>query len=64
MYIYNPMIAYACRPTHREIFLKSYQIKPISDCIYHFPIDLEPNRRPFCSKSIRKWYIQSNLGLI
>ena len=26
---------------HREIFSKSYQIKPKSDCIYHFPIDLE-----------------------
>ena len=29
--------------THREIFLKSYQINPKSYCIYHFPIDLEPN---------------------
>ena len=26
--------------THREI-------KPKSDCIYHAPIDLEPNGRPF-----------------
>ena len=25
--------------THREFFSKSYQIKPKSDCIYHFPID-------------------------
>ena len=32
---------------HREIFSKSYQIKPKSDCIYHFPIDLEPNGCPF-----------------
>ena len=31
---------------HREIFSKSYQIKPESDCIHHFPIDLEPNERP------------------
>ena len=29
--------------THRENFLKSYKIKPKSDCIYHFPIDLEAN---------------------
>ena len=34
---------------HREIFLKSYQIKPKSECIYHFPIDLELNGRPFGS---------------
>ena len=27
--------------THREIFPKSYQIKPKSDCIYHAPIALE-----------------------
>ena len=30
-----------CFGTHREIFSKSYQIKPKSDCIYHTPIDLE-----------------------
>ena len=32
-----------CKPSvskHREIFLKFYQIKPKSDCIHHFPIDL------------------------
>ena len=27
-------------------------IKSKLDCIYHFPIDLEPNRRSFGSKSI------------
>ena len=27
--------------THGEIFSKSYQINPKSDCIYHFPFDLE-----------------------
>ena len=26
-----------------------------SDCIYHFPIDLERNRRPFGSKSTGNW---------
>ena len=37
--------------THREIFSESYWIKPKSDCIYHFPIDLEQNRRiRLCSK--------------
>ena len=30
--------------THREIFPKSYQMKPKSDCIYHFPIDSEHKR--------------------
>ena len=38
---------------HREIFSKSNEIKPKSDCIYHFPIDLKPNgQRPFGFKSI------------
>ena len=50
--------------THREIFSKSYEIKPKSDCVYPFPIDLEPNGRPFGSKSIGKWYIQSGSVLI
>ena len=36
--------------THREAFSKSYYIDPKSDCIYHFPIDLELNARPFGSK--------------
>ena len=27
--------------THGQIFSKSYQINSKSDCIYHFPIDLE-----------------------
>ena len=29
--------------THREIFSKSYYIRPKSGCIYHATIDLEPN---------------------
>ena len=41
--------------TLREIFPKSYQIKAKSDCIYQFPIDLDPNGSPFGSKSIGKW---------
>ena len=40
--------------THRVIFLKSCSFKLKSDCIYHFPIDLGPNGRPFGSKSIGK----------
>ena len=40
---------------HREIFSKSYEINPKSDCIYHFPIDLDPKIRPFAFKSIGKW---------
>ena len=41
--------------THREIFSKSYLIKPKSDCIYHAPIELEPNGHQFGSKSICAW---------
>ena len=36
------VIQTAC--AHREIFSKSYWINPKSDFIYHFPVDLEPNR--------------------
>ena len=44
--------------THREIFSKSYWIKPKSDCIYQFPINLEQSKRTLsvcCSKSIGAW---------
>ena len=46
---------HACIPnpyhaTHRENFLESCQFKPKSDCIYHFPIELDLNGRPFGSK--------------
>ena len=40
---------------HGEMFSKSYYIKPESDCINHFLVDLEQNGRPFGSKSIEKW---------
>ena len=50
--------------THTEIFLECCGIKPKSDCIYHFPIDFESNRIPFGSKSIGKWFIQSDFSLI
>ena len=43
--------AFFRQSTHRDIFSKSYQINPKSDCIYDFPIDLEPNG----SKSIEQW---------
>ena len=33
-------------PTQREIFCKSYQINPKSDCIYNFLIYLDPNGLP------------------
>ena len=39
---------------HGEIFSKSHQIKPKSDWIYHFLIDLDPIGRPFGSKINRK----------
>ena len=35
------MRQYTWAATHREIFWKSYYIKPKSDCIYHFRIDLK-----------------------
>ena len=41
--------------THREKFPKSYEIKLISDCIYHFLIEFESHGRPFGSKSIGKY---------
>ena len=31
------------------------EVKPKSDFMYHFPIDLESNGRLFRSKSIEKW---------
>ena len=40
---------------HNEILSKYYLIKPKSECMYHAPIDLEPNRRSFGSKSIGAW---------
>ena len=41
--------------THRQIFSESYLIKPKWDCIYCFPINLEPNGSTFSSKSIGPW---------
>ena len=40
--------------TQRNLF-ESLFINLKSECIYHFPIDLEPNGRPFGSKLIGKW---------
>ena len=40
--------------TQREIFSKSYKTRLKSDCIYHFPINLEPNGRPFDLIRLRK----------
>ena len=48
------------RGTQRNLF----EIKPKSDCIYHAVIDLDSNGRPFGSKSIGAWSIQSDFGLI
>ena len=39
----------------RESFSESWSIKPKSDFIHHFLIDLEPNRISFGSKYIGKW---------
>ena len=39
-----------------EIFSKSYEMKPKSDCIYHFPSDLDPNGRPFGDQSVHGKY--------
>ena len=36
-----------CTWRERNIFAISYWIKPLSGCIYHFPIDSEANSLPF-----------------
>ena len=41
---HDKRVCEADTPTHREIFSESYQINPKSDCIYHAPIDLDPNQ--------------------
>ena len=41
---------------HGKILVMDHMIlNPKSDCIYHFPIDFDPNERPVGSKSIGKW---------
>ena len=45
----------------REIFSKSYWIKLKSNCTDHFSIDLEPNGRPFVSKSIGSIWFRFDL---
>ena len=44
--------------------IKSNRNHAPKSCIYHAPIDLKPNGRPFGSKSIGKWYIQPDFCLI
>ena len=51
-----------CKQSYPANSLRALSSK--SDCIYHFPIDLVSNGRPFGSKSIRKWKTQSDFGLI
>jgi len=51
----------SCVHVHTD---QSCWIKLKSDCIYHFQIDLELNGRLFGSKLFRKWWIQSDFGLI
>ena len=43
------------RHTHIEIDFQFLLNQPKSDCIYHFPIDLEPNGNPLGSNSIGRW---------
>ena len=50
-----PLLPSPLHFTHRESFSKSYWINLKSDCIYHFPVNLDPNGRPFGSKSTGKW---------
>ena len=61
--IFLAFVTQSFRFTRREFFSESYWIDSESDCIYHFPIDLEPNGRPFGSKSIGGWWMQSDFGL-
>ena len=51
MSIHGTCVLVKVSDVHTE---KSYQIKPKSDCIYHFPIDLEPNGRLFGYEFIGK----------
>ena len=56
-------LIYLFIPTHSEINSDSW-IRSKSDCIYHYPIDVEPNGIPFGSKSITiyrfmTWKLQS-----
>ena len=45
---------------HGTNYVPHTQIHLLPDCIPHLPIDLAPNWRPLDSKSIGKWWIQSN----
>ena len=45
-------------------FRNLIKFNPESDCSYHFPIDLDQTERPFGSKSIGKWQLQSDLSWI
>ena len=42
-------------PNTEKSFRNLIKSKPKSDCIYHFPIDLEHNEFPLGSKLIVKW---------
>ena len=46
-----------------EIFSESCWTKPKSNCIYAFAFVLQPYGIQFGSKSIEKWWIQSDFGL-
>ena len=48
--------------TYKEIVSDSCWNQIKSDFIYHSPIDCDPNRFPFGSKSIWKKYLQSGFG--
>ena len=50
--------------TQRNLFEILLNQQKKSNCIYHFPIDLEPDGCPFDYKSIGKWLLQSDFALI
>ena len=52
--------------THRQFFSESRQIKPKSDCRYHFSSDLTPNGILFCFILIEKMVrsLQCDFGLV
>jgi len=57
--LWDTSSSYQERLTHREIFWESCWLKPKSDCIYRFPVDLDPYGSPFGSKSNGKYSLIS-----
>ena len=51
------------KSVRREIIFQILLIHVQFSFYFHFPIDLAPNRIPFCAKSIEKCYLKLKFGL-